>query len=329
MLRQLRAVGGFFVKFANDWSLLLCGLLAYNFLTALFPLFLGVLAIAGFVLPDTVLHDLANSLDAGLPQEVVSDNGLNLNFYQMLASFQAASKLTAIVSFLGFIWTGANLFSAMENCFSIIFRTRGRDPIRQKLMAIGMVFFFAVLTPLSVVAAAVSGSLPALQRDLGAVPGLGLIVGLGGYLLGLASAFLLFFLTYLIVPNRRMHPAEVWSGALVAAVLFEIVTYVFPVYVGHFMAHAWFGHLVLLLGILAVWFWAISLILLFGAELNSYVILRQRPLDADIAGLVHRAAQQASAPPDTAPGPDGAARRPRVETPLLSGPTERRTSRRG
>jgi membrane protein len=293
--RGLRSVGDFLQKFANDWGFNLCTLLAYNFLTAIFPLFLGILALGAFVLSEAQLHDLATSLSDALPSGVTSPTGLNINLYSMLVGFHEASKLTATISFGGFIWTGSNLFSSMENCFSIIFRTRGRDVVPQKLMAIGMVFLFAALAPLAVLAATFGGLFPSVATAFGHVPDNGILLAAGGYVLGSVVSFLLFFLIYFVVPNRRMHPREVWRGAVIAAVLFEIVNVAFPFYAGRFMTHAWFGQALLVFGILAFWFWIVSLVFILGAELNSFLALRQRALPADVAGLVQIEAQRAVA----------------------------------
>src|SRR6516162_7960703 len=46
----LEVVGGFWAKLNNDWVFNLAGLLAYNFLMALFPLLLLLLAGCGVVL---------------------------------------------------------------------------------------------------------------------------------------------------------------------------------------------------------------------------------------------------------------------------------------
>ena len=309
MPRGLRSVGDFLQKFANDWAFNLCTLLAYNFLTAIFPLFLGILALGAFVLPAAQLRDLASALTNALPGGVTNPTGLNINLYSMLVDFRQASKLTAIISFGGFIWTGSNLFSSMENCFSIIFRTRGREVVQQKLMAIGMVFLFAALAPLAVLAATVSGFFPDIAAALGHVPDNGVLLAAAGYVLGAVVSFLLFFLIYVVVPNRRMHPREVWRGALVAAVLFEIVNIAFPFYAGRFMTHAWFGQALLVFGILAFWFWIVSLVFILGAELNAFVALQQRALPADVAGLVQTAAQRAVAA-QAPPGVDRLPARP-------------------
>ena len=48
--RRVATVAAFWVKINNDWIFNLSGLLAYNFLFAIFPILILVLAITGFVL---------------------------------------------------------------------------------------------------------------------------------------------------------------------------------------------------------------------------------------------------------------------------------------
>lgn len=295
----VKRVQAFGAKFNNDWCLNLAGLLAYNFLTAIFPLLLGILALPALVAPASIIQQLAAKMNAALPPALAGQ--AHINFATILEGFRHASGLTALVSLVGLLWTGANLFGCMENCFSIVFRTRDRGLLQQKLMALVMIVIFAILAPLSVFAATISGSFNALPR---AVPGLGLIVAVGGYLIGVLFAFILFEAIYLIVPNLRIEWKDTWRGALFAAVLFELVNLVFPLYVK--TQHGQFGQFALLLAILTFWFWVLSLILLLGAELNSFAALGQRAAGGDLPTLLHavqvhgrvpRAGEDADAPP--------------------------------
>lgn len=277
----VKRISAFWAKFSQDWGMNLAGLLAYNFLTTIFPLLLGILALGALILPDSIIRQLADSLNKALP----SSGGPSLDFYAILSGFKRASGVTFIISLVGLIWTGSNLFGVMENCFSIIFRTRTRSFIWQKLMSIGMIVILAILAPLAVSASSISGSVSALAKLFGNVPGIGLLFGLGGYLIGVLIAFILFFLIYLIVPNRRMTPGAVWPGALFAAVLFEIVNLVFPLYVNG--QHSQFGSFAGLLAILVFWFWVLSLIIFLGAELNSFAAMGQRAIAGDLPTVLH------------------------------------------
>ncbi len=277
----VKRFSAFWAKFSQDWGMNLAGLLAYNFLTTIFPLLLGILALAALILPDSIIRQLADSLNRALP----SSGGPSLDFYAILSGFKRASGVTFIISLVGLIWTGSNLFGVMENCFSIIFRTTTRSFIWQKLMSIGMIVILAIMAPLAVSAASISGSVSSLAKLFGNVPGIGLLFGLGGYVVGVLIAFVLFFLIYLIVPNRRMTPGAAWLGALFAAVLFEIVNLVFPLYVKG--QHSQFGSFAGLLAILVFWFWVLSLIIFLGAELNSFAALGQRAVAGNLPTVLH------------------------------------------
>lgn len=298
----IKRVQAFWSKFSNDWCMNLAGLLAYNFLTAIFPLILGVLALAALVAPPSVIQQVATKMNSALPTALTS--GANINFYNILQGFRRASGITALVSLVGVLWTGSNLFGVMENCFSIVFRTKGRNFIAQKLMSIAMIVIFAILAPLSVLASSISGSVSALSRLFGNLPGIGLVFAVGGYVVGVIFAFVLFFLIYLIVPNMKINPRDTWRGALLAAILFEIVNLVFPLYVRS--QHSQFGQFALLLAILTFWFWGISLILMIGAEINSFAALGQRATGGDLPTMLHdvqvhgrvpRQGEDADAPP--------------------------------
>jgi membrane protein len=266
----------FMDKFGKDWGMNLCGLLAYNFLGAIFPLLLGVLALSTLFLPPTLVREIGSQLNGAIPAVANGQNGLNIDFNNVLDNFRRASGLTSIVSLLALLWAGSSLFGVMENCFSIIFRTKDRDFVWQKLMCLLMIVIFAVLTPLSFVSSSISGSYQQLTHALGNLPGLGLLFAAGGYAIGVAFAFALFLLIYVIVPNMNISPANAWRGALAAAVLFEAATLVFPVYTTNFAGKSQFGAIAGLLAILTLWFWVISLILILGAEVNSFFALGQR-----------------------------------------------------
>lgn len=299
---MIKRAQAFWAKFGNDWGMNLAGLLAYNFLTAIFPLLLGILALAALVAPDSVIQQLAGKLNTVIPATLTS--GANINFYTILIGFRKASGITALVSLVGLLWTGSNLFGVMENCFSIVFRTKTRGFIQQKLMSFAMILIFAILAPLSVVASSIAGSVSALTNVFGNVPGLGLVFAIGGYAIGVLLAFSLFFCIYLIVPHMKVNPRDAWRGALFAAILFEIINLIFPLYVR--TQHSQFGNFAGLLALLTFWFWVVSLILLLGAELNSFAALGQRAAGGDLPTMLHdvqvhgrmaREGEDADAPP--------------------------------
>jgi membrane protein len=275
-------------KFGKDWAMNLCSLLAYNFLGAIFPLLLGILALGALFLPPALLHQVGDSLNGAVPAAANGSNGLNLDFNSVLANFQRASGITAIISFAALIWTGSSLFGVMENCFSIIYRTKDRDFIWQKLMSLVMIVIFAVLTPLAFVASSISGSVQQLSSGSGAIAPLARpLISAGSFIVGAAFGFALFLLIYIIVPNIKLGWSHAWRGALVAGILFEAATLAFPYYATNFGGKSQFGAIAGLLAVLTLWFWVISLILIIGAEVNSFFALGQRAAADDLPGVLH------------------------------------------
>ncbi len=282
---KISALQSFWTKFQHDWCMNLAGLLAYNFLTAILPLLLGILALAAFVLPDPLIHQLADQISLALPEQGKS---LGINFYEVLNSIHKGSGVAVILSLAGLIWTGSNLFGVMENCFSIIYRTGTRSFLTQKLMSFVMVLVFAILAPLSVLASSIGGALDALQGVTRALPGSALLLVLVSYVSGLVIAFVLFFAIYWIVPLVRVGPNQVWLGALVAAILFVAINIAFPLYLSHIQSP--FGKAALIIATFTFWSWIVSLILLIGAEVNAFYLLRNQPTSKDLAGTIADAA---------------------------------------
>src|SRR6478609_11399296 len=78
LARWVATLAAFWVKITNDWIFNLSGLLAYNFLFALFPILILVLAITGLALgavaPGTqglIARNIEQALPAGVGSVVV------------------------------------------------------------------------------------------------------------------------------------------------------------------------------------------------------------------------------------------------------------------
>src|SRR6478609_4884281 len=78
LARAVATIAAFWVKITNDWIFNLSGLLAYNFLFAVFPLLILILAITGLALgavaPGTqglIARNIEQALPAGVGSVVV------------------------------------------------------------------------------------------------------------------------------------------------------------------------------------------------------------------------------------------------------------------
>src|SRR5919201_38808 len=227
-------------KFSNDWSMNMVSLLTYNLLTTIFPLLLAILTAALYVLGSLspqAFHEVVTKMSSALPSSMTG--AINLNTLQK-SLVHITGPLT-LISLAGMVWGGSNLFSSMENVFSIVFRTKSRAFLPQKLMAVGMVVILAVLLPLSLAA---SSLVTAGSSTFGSVlpSPFNIVLTIVGPLTSLFVLWVLFLLIYMVVPNTTVRFGGAWRGAMAAAAS---------------------------LLVLVAWLWFFALITVIGAQINA------------------------------------------------------------
>ncbi len=265
----------FVLKFANDWSMNLISMIAYNLITAIFPILLVLLSLVGFFVQGH-LQEVSTAISGVFPEARQS----NIAVTPLLRSLVQITGPLAVVSFVALLWLGSNLFSTMENAFSIIFRIRGRDIVPQRVMALAMVLVLAVLLPLSLGAASLvtTGS-----ADVGRLlpHQAGQVLAIVGPLTSVGVLWLLFLVIYLVVPNFEVRLRQAWRGALVAALLFGLLQLLFPLYFQVFLTgNTRYGAAAASILVLIIWLWFFAVITVVGAQLNAVLMgLTETPYD--------------------------------------------------
>jgi membrane protein len=271
-------------KFANDWSMNLASMMAYSLITAIFPILLAILSIVGMVLHaflDRHIDDLARALASVFPGSLHSV----INLPVLLRSLVQITGPLAVVSLLALLWLGSNLFANVENAFSIIFRVRGRDLLRQRIMAIGMVLVLTLLLPISLGAASfITAGSEAFRAVLPTQAGL--VPQIVGPLTSLVLLWLLFLLIYIVVPNFTVRFRDAWRGAVAAALLFGIFQILFPLYFKVFLqGNIRYGAAAATVLVVIVWLWIFALITVVGAQINA-IAMGLQPMPYDLARTI-------------------------------------------
>lgn len=266
----------FWTKLSHDWVFNFSGLLAYNLITSLFPIVLVLLATAGLLLSQIAPQAL-EQLQAIVEQAVPGGSEVVAAVLNRLAnSSQALLILGVITSAV----TGSHLFVVIENCFGIIFRVRGRDGVRQQVMAFGMLLLYVILVAVIALASLLPSIILSFFRPYVQSSALDVLTYVLSFLIVGTSACLLFGAIYYIVPNRHMRAREVWPGTLVAALLLILFEVLFPVYTRYFFHMDNYGALAGFMIVLLLFFYYLGFILLLGAEVNSW-IAGLRPIKGD------------------------------------------------
>jgi membrane protein len=291
---EVKKATSFWTKISEDWMLNFSGMLAYNYLTAIAPILLALLAIAGFVLgslsPEayhSFVNGLASRFPAGAGQSFVTG---------ALAALQRNAGVLLIIAIIAAIFSGSRLFVALDNIFAVIFRVDVRPFLKQNIMALLMMLLFLVLAPLAFFASSVPGAVLSNVLPSGAQSN-GVVLTTEGFVGGVIVAFILFGAIYYVVPNTKQRWETTWPGALATAVLLNLFEILFPIYQQIFLKNAGFGSAAGLVIVILIFLYYIGVITLLGAEINAWAS-GLRPLGATLPQLFRnqRQAGKGSAP---------------------------------
>ena len=294
MGRLMESVPGRVIrKFLEDQAPNWAALIAWNALFAMFPIVIFAASLLGLVLRlfgqanDRIYSTIFTAIP-GDPRPLLD----------AVTTVKSQSGVLFIVGLVGLLWGGSALFGSIEQAFAVIYHTKPRDFLRQRLIAFGMVFLFTILVG---VAVATSALLPALKH----IPNIPefLYSGVAAFILqvavGITAGFLLFGTMYYVIPNRKQRFRKVIPGALVAGLLFELITLLFPLYLSINNGINQYGKTFGLFFLLMTFFFFLGLITMIGVEVNSVIY----PVPIDLPGKDSHAV----AAPES--GPEGERRR--------------------
>jgi membrane protein len=243
----------------------LAGMVAYNLMLAVFPFALLVLFVFGQVVnsPDiehSVILDIQRlfpNIEQGALQDAID-------------RVRASSTTIGIAAIVGGIWIGASFWGAMDTAFCRIYHVECRGWIAQKRWSLVMLLGLALLLLASVsvptiesAALSQADDLPFGLSEWGAIR-TGIVV-VGGFVV----TFLIVALIYWAVPKGHMPWGSVWPGALFFSVITAGGNYIFPLYLNNISDLHRIGGTIGFILVALVWFYAISLVLLAGAVINS------------------------------------------------------------
>jgi membrane protein len=239
-------------------------LIAWNALFAFFPIVLVTVTVIG-----AVLH--SPGVSQGIEQQVahaIPNRSSQQEILAALHAFRDKSGIFGAIGFVGLLWSGSALFSAIEQGLSALYPCKPRDFLQQKLTAVAMMFLFTVLA----VPLVFSGSLLSALHSLPVVPKV-LTGGPAGLLLQLAAGVLdasvLFAAIYYVVPNRRQRFVQVLPGAVTAGVLLEALTLIFPLYFKLAGGFATYGATFALFFLLLTYAFLMGQITVIGGAVNA------------------------------------------------------------
>ena len=267
----------YFVRFVlfcsdavNDFMYKNCpyvaGAIAFYTMFSMFPLFLAVVSILGFLLgPEAEQAELVDEIAAVIP---VSNDFIA----STLEGIVSARTITGVAAVVGLVFASTAAFGAIRKGINNAWGIRKTRPfLRERVMDISLVAGAALLVMLLLFVTPVFGVLRELSSIVAPNSLLQneLLWSIATNLFSPIISFLIFVLLYYFIPNTDVRFQDVWPTALAIAVAFWGVNQGFVFYVQTFPVHnAVYGPVGAILALLT-WVYISSITMLFGALLCS------------------------------------------------------------
>ncbi len=251
--------------FIEDEALSRGAAMAFFAVTSLAPILLLVIAIAGLVFGEEAarnalasqLTGLMGSQSADVLQSAVAD-----------ASDESSGIWATIIGGVTLLITASGVFGEMQSSLNVIWKAKPEGGtvsrlVRARAASLGLV---ASLGFLLIVSLAVSAGISALGGFLNAYLPFGdVILAIINEVISLALITVLFAAIYKVLPDLHLEWRDVWTGALVTAILFSIGKSLIGWYLGSSTVASSYGAAGALI-IILLWVYYSSLIFLLGAE---------------------------------------------------------------
>ena len=244
----------------------LAAAISFYALFALFPLTLLLISALGFLLGSSA-SEARLALDIGniapVSGEFVSST---------IKGVVGARGITGVAGVLGLLWASNAVFGAIRKGVNAAWGIQEPRPfLQERLIDFSLMVGAGFLMIIFISGTTALGFIEEIMALLSPDNPLS-----GDFLLNSAATFVppvLAFLTFLVLyrylPNTRVTFREVWPGALLAAVAFEVAKSIFVWYAGTYpLYNVVYGSVGAIVALLA-WVYISALLLLFGALVTS------------------------------------------------------------
>ena len=268
---MLKEFGGLLKETGQSWLddnvSRLGAALAYYTVFSLAPLLLIAIFIAGLIFGRGPAQDQI----IGQIQGLVGEDGGKAIRSMLDHATQPGGGLTGSLLSIGMLLFGSiGLFTELQDALNLIWGVRpkaGRGIwaiVRDRLLSFSMVLALAFLLLASLLVSAILTASVALFGEWR----VGVVGHLVNEIISIVVITVLFAMIYRFLPDAKIGWSDVWLGAAITAVLFEVGKFLIGMYLGHSTIGSAYGAAGSL-AVLLVWLYYSGQIFLFGAEFTK------------------------------------------------------------
>ena len=258
-----------FREWVDDNAPRLGAALAFYTAFSLSPVLVVVIAIAGLAFG----HEAAQRQIMGQVQGLLGEQGAKAVATMLQDASKPSSGIVASVVGLVTLLIGATgVFGELRDALNTIWEvpSKGlggiRGLIKDRFLSFTMLLGIGFLLLVSLV---ISAGLAAVGRFLGGVlPALSVLGEVANFLISLVVITVLFAMIYKYLPDLKIPWGDVWIGAAVTALLFDLGKSLIGLYLGSSKIASTYGA-ASSLAIVLIWIYYSAQIFLFGAEFTQ------------------------------------------------------------
>jgi membrane protein len=254
-------------EWLEDKATRLAAALAYYTIFSMAPLLVIAIGVAALAFG----HDVAGKQVIGQVQSMMgAQAGKAVSDMVNSASKPGSGVVGTILGILMLLFGAAGLFGQLQDALNTIWEVQPKPGqgiwgfIRQRFLSFTMVLGAAFLLLVSLLISAALAAIVSLLGDWQA----GLVGGLVNGVVSFVVITLLFAMIFKYLPDAKVAWGDVWLGAAITALLFEIGKFLIALYVGHSGIASAYGAAGSL-AVILVWVYYSSAIFLFGAEFTK------------------------------------------------------------
>jgi membrane protein len=257
-----------YFEFSQNHGSIYAAAVTYYVIFSLFPLLIFTVAVFGIFVSDPQRQaQVIDEMMKQIPQALQFRSQIE-DIVSNVANTQ--NGIAGLIGLLGLAWTASGMFRALRRALNNAFDVDARHGfVRGRALDILGVISVLLMSLLSIALSTALGVFRAVSSQYfhGFLSNLGWTVFY--LLLPLAVSWFVFLATYRWVPNHSTNSRDLWIGALVAALGFELAKAGFGIYVVKFGNYAEvYGALGSVVAFMFFVF-LVTNIVIFGAELSS------------------------------------------------------------
>lgn len=248
--------------------------LSFNFLLAIFPAILFFFSL----IPYIPIADFQNSL-INLLQDFIPEKAFEAVESTLIDIITRPRRSLLSIGFLMAMFFSTNVITSMMEAFNNTFHAvETRSAVKQRLMAIGLVFLLSILVVLAIALITIG---PIILNWLQVHHLLNdkltlFMLTAGKWLITLALLFFAFSILYYFAPSRKLRFRFISAGSTVTTLLFIAASIGFNFYVNNFARYnSLYGSIGTLI-IIMLWIYFNSIIILLGFELNASISVARK-----------------------------------------------------